>query len=72
LATSHVSRACDDIGGTVKQLVARVSLQRSYNDWLMKPHQLFDWACSNIPTGYFGYDINGDYVREQISLGHQF
>ena len=34
----------------------------------MKPHQLFDWACSNIPAGYFGHDSNRDYVREQINL----
>ena len=32
LATSHGNRACDGVGGTVKQLVARVSLQRPHND----------------------------------------
>ena len=29
-------------------------------------------ACSNISSGYFGYDHNGDYEREQISLKHCF
>ena len=37
---------------------ARASLQRPYNDQLMTPRQLFNWACSNI--------------LEQSSLEHRF
>lgn len=43
-ATSHGKGACDGLGGMVKRLAARASLQRPYNDQLMTPHQLFDWA----------------------------
>ena len=71
-ATSHGKGACDGLGGTVKRLAARVSLQRPYNDQLMTPRQLFDWACSNIPAAYFGYCSNEDYAREQSSLEHRF
>ena len=71
-ATSHGKGACDGLGGTVKRLAARASLQRPYSDQLMTPRQLFDWACSNIPTAYFGYCSNGDYEREKISLEHRF
>ena len=49
-ATSHGKGACDGLGGTIKRLAARASLQRPYNDQLMTPRQLFDWACSNIRT----------------------
>ena len=44
---------------------ARASLQRPYNDQLMTPHQLFDWACSNIRSyllltlGIVAMKING-------------
>ena len=72
MTTSHGNRSCDGEGRTMKQLVARVSLQRPYNDYIMKSHQLFDCACSNITAGYFGYDSNRDYVRKQISLEHRF
>ena len=40
-ATSHGKGACDGLGGTVKRLAARASLQRPYNDQLMIPRQLF-------------------------------
>ena len=71
-ATSHGKGACDGLGGTVKRLAARASLQTSYNDQLMTPHQLFDWACSNMPAAYFGYCTNEDYVREQSNLECRF
>ena len=61
--------ACDSLGGTVKQLTAHT---RSYNDQLVTPYQLFDWACNNIPATYFMYCRNKDYVREQSSLEHCF
>ena len=34
-ATSHGKSACDGIGGTVKRLVTRASLQRPYNDQIL-------------------------------------
>jgi len=71
-ATSHGKGACDGLGGTIKRLAARASLQRPYNDQLMTPRQLFDWACSNITTAHFGYCNNEDYVREQSSLENRF
>ena len=68
----HGKRACDGLGGTVKRLAARASLQRPYNDQLMTPRQLFDLACSNIPAAYLGYCSNEDYAREQSSLERCF
>ena len=71
-ATSHGKGACDGLGGTVKRLAARASLQRPYNDQLMTPRQLFDWACANVPAVYFGYCSNEDYAKERSSLERRF
>ena len=72
LATSHGKGACDGLGGTVKRLAARASLQKPYNDQVMTPRQLFDWACANIPAVYFEYCSSEDYTREQSSLEQCF
>ena len=49
-ATSHGKGACDGVGGTVKRLAARASLQRPYEQQIMTPRQLFEWAIENIPA----------------------
>ena len=41
-ATSHGKSPCDGIGGTVKRLVARASLQAATSDQILTPHQLFE------------------------------
>lgn len=47
-ATAHGKSTCDCIGGTVKRLAARASLQRSFDHQIMAPHELFTWAQDNI------------------------
>lgn len=47
-ATSHGKSSCDGIGGTVKRLVARASLQAATTDQILTPQQLFEWAVANI------------------------
>ena len=49
-ATSHGKGTCDGVGGTVKRLAARASLQRPYDQQIMTPRQLFEWAVNNIPA----------------------
>ena len=71
-ATSHGKGACDGLGGTVKRLAVRASLQRPYNDQIMTPCQLFDWACTNVPAVQFGYCSTEEYEREQHYLEHHF
>ena len=71
-ATSHGKGACDGLGGTVKRLAARASLQRPYNEQIMTPRQLFDWASTNIPAVYFDYCSNEDYEKEQRNLEQRF
>ncbi len=71
-ATAHGKGACDGLGGTVKRLAARTSLQRPYNDQIMTPHQLFDWASTNIPAVHFDYCSSADYEAEQKNLEQRF
>ena len=52
-ATSHGKGPCDGVGGTVKRLAARASLQRPYKDQIWTPHQLFEFGCTAIPTVNF-------------------
>ena len=71
-ATSHGKGACDGLGGTVKRLAARASLQRPYDDQIMTPRQLFDWASTNVPAVHFGYCSTDDYQGEQHNLEQRF
>ncbi len=56
----HLTRKRRGLGGTVKRLAARVSLQ---SDQIMT---LFDWACTNIQAANFGYCSNEDYQEKRF------
>ena len=71
-ATSHGKGACDGLGGTVKRLAARASLQRPYDEQIMTPRQLFEWASDSIPAVSFEYCSTEDYKREQTHLEERF
>ncbi len=71
-ATAHGKGACDGLGGTVKRLAARASLQKPYNDQIMTPHQLFEWASINIPAVHFEYCSSDDYKAQQEDLEQRF
>ncbi len=47
-ATSHGKSPCDGIGGTVKRLVARASLQATTVNHILCAKELFLWAKANI------------------------
>jgi hypothetical protein len=49
-ATSHEKSACDGIGGTVKRLTAKASLQRPVNKQILTPKNMFDF-CQESVTG---------------------
>ena len=71
-ATSYGKGACDGLGGTVKRLAARTSLQRPYDQQIMTPRQLFDRVTTAIPTVHFEYCTTEDYEREQHHLEERF
>ena len=43
-ATAHGKNACDGVGGSLKRLAARASLQRPLEDQITIPQKLFDWG----------------------------
>ena len=67
-ATSHGKGACDGLGGTVKRLAARASLQRPYEDQIVTPLQLYEWATVNIPSTVFAYCSTEEYLTEKSHL----
>ena len=50
LATSHGKNACDGVWGTIKRLAACASFQRAIYNQLLNPHQLYNFAKSEIPS----------------------
>ena len=56
----------------MKHLAAQASLQRPYNYQIMNPRQLFNWACSSIPSVHFDYCSNDEYELEHQKLEECF
>ena len=71
-ATSHGKGACDGLGGTVKRLAARASLQRPYEEQIMTPLQLYEWASKAIPSVDFAYCTIEQYQSEKAVLENRF
>lgn len=67
-ATSHGKSPCDGIGGTVKRLVARASLQATDNNHILTPHQMYEWANGNIENVKFLYVSTEDIRLHETEL----
>ena len=67
-ATSHGKSPCDGIGGTVKTLVARASLQAATSDQILTPHQLFEWVATNINEIQFFYMSTEDIQLHEPAM----
>lgn len=71
-ATSHGKSACDGLGGTIKRLVTKASLQRPLNDQILTPLQMFHWAKRNISGINFVYVTNEDYEAIQNQMDSRY
>ena len=71
-ATSHGKGACDGVGSTLKRLAARASLQRPYEDQIMTPYQLFEWASKSVPGVIFCYCSMEEYEEQKLYLEERF
>ena len=47
-ATSHGKSVCDGIGGTIKRLASRKSLQAATTGHILTPNDMFAWATENV------------------------
>ena len=54
-ATSHGKSPCDGIGGTVKRLVRRASLQAASSGHILTPEDFYNWCTTNIHNITFRY-----------------
>lgn len=71
-ATSHGKGVCDGIGGTVKRLAAKASLQKPVENQIVTPFQLYEWGKENIPSVTFFYVTNDEYLEEEKSMKKRF
>ena len=67
-ATSHGKGPCDGVGGTVKRLAAKASLQRcaehKLDEQILTPTAFYDFCKKNIVNIEFVYATNEDYEGE--------
>ena len=71
-ATSHGKQPCDGIGGTVKRLTAKASLQRPYSDQILIPQMMFQYCKSNIRDIEFIYISQEHLKPTQLFLENRF
>ena len=67
-ATSHGKGPCDGIGGTVKRLATKASLQRTLDCQIQTPHQLYEWAQDNIAGVTTIFCPKGDIAEHETFL----
>lgn len=63
---------CDGLGGTLKRLATRISLQRPYKDQLTTPLQLYKWAEENISNMNFNFVSCKEYEMEEKLLTAEY
>lgn len=64
-ATAHGKGPCDGLGGSVKRLATKASLQRPYDNQIQTPFQLFEWARENIKKIHFEFTTKEDYLETE-------
>lgn len=70
-ATSHGKGACDGIGGTVKRMAYRASLQRPVHSQITTPKHFFDWATNYFKNISFDFCTTAEYETElECSKSH--
>lgn len=72
-ATSHGKGPCDGIGGTVKRLAARASLQRTGGMApILNPYALYDFAVKALPAIAFTFTTAEEHEAHRRMLQSRF
>jgi hypothetical protein len=71
-ATSHGKGPSDGLGGTLKRLAARASLQLPYEKQIRTPIELFNWANDHILGVDFGYAKKEEIGKHSDVLAKRF
>jgi hypothetical protein len=64
--------ACDGIGGTIKRLARQESLQFTYEDQIMTPRYLYEWALVKILSLKFEYCTVEEHNKRMMMLKERF
>ena len=56
-ATSRWNNLCNRVGGSVKCLATRASLQKSLDNQILTSYQLFEFACQDVSGITFYVDL---------------
>lgn len=72
--TAHGKGGCDGVGGTMKRMAARASLQLPPDRQITTPQALFDWASqsTNLPNIVVKFSPKSDYDRAKDMLENRF
>ena len=60
-ATSHGKNACDGVGGSLKRLAAKASLQRPIEDQILTPLQFYRFCAANV-TGIRSFFVSSEDI----------
>lgn len=71
-ATSHGKGPCDGVGGTLKRLATRASLQRTNADHILTAMDLYEWAKKSIKTMIFDFCTTTEYNEVKQQLEQRF
>ncbi|XP_034244021.1 uncharacterized protein LOC117646853 [Thrips palmi] len=71
-ATSHGKSPSDGLGGTLKRLATKASLQRPYDGQIQTPEDLFLWADENIKGLNCAYVKSVDVKKHCRKLNRRF
>lgn len=68
-ATAHGKGPCDGLGGTVKRMAARASLQLPYDRQILTPQDLYKWALENLPNINikFSSQLNYETIKDKLA-----
>jgi hypothetical protein len=64
----HGKGACDGVAGTIR----KASLQNPYEEQIMTPRQLYEWAVVKIPSVTFLSCTVEDHSKEMMMLEGRF
>ena len=69
---SHGKSACDGIGGTVKRLLTKASLQHPYTNPILTSEAIMDFCIKSIPGIHFFNVTPEDIAKHELELQGRF
>lgn len=71
-ATSHGKQPCDGIGGTVKRITSKASLQRSKSNHILDAYKMFEFCSNNINNIIFFFVKKEEVEETRLFMEDRF